>query len=287
MKIPTYKQSGRFGASAIPLGLLFGTGAAVTVGWIYQAFIDWVPLIYFNIFATLAFGALVGAFAAIGLHTGKSRNMIVALFVGLLSGAVGEAASFHYAYQRATAAVAEEEGVDAEEIRGEFNHRDYLYARAEAGWSIGRTSSGIPIRGVFVWGFWGIEALLVCGLSAAVAHLGNAGPFCEACGLWPEEQNLPEVPDVDADAIAAAVTADDLSTLLAAPRREGSGRHAAYTVTQCKHCQQKAWVTLKLKWNEVDAKGNKQDEEKSIIENAIVQQSELEALQRLTAVSPT
>ena len=285
MMIPTYKQSGRFGAKAIPLGLLYGMGAAVTLGWVYQAFIDWVPLIYFNVLATLAFGALVGAFAAIGLHAGKSRSMPVALLVGLLCGGVGEAASFHYAYLRATASMAEEESVDLAEVRDEFNHLAYLYARAEVGWTVGRTSSGVPIRGAFVWGFWAIEVLLVCGLAPAVAHLIASGPFCENCGRWPDEQNLPEIPDVDGDVLAAALTAGDLPTLLAAPRREGSGRHAAYTVNQCKRCQQKAWVTLKLKWNEKDAKGNIQKQEKSVVQHAVVQSSDIEALRRLTGAS--
>ncbi len=100
MAFETYRPSGKFGPAAIPLCVVTGVAVAGAVGWLYQAIIDHVPFFYLNILATMGFGAVIGLAVGYAARAGKCRSVVLAVGIAAVSGVVGNAMCFHYAYDR-------------------------------------------------------------------------------------------------------------------------------------------------------------------------------------------
>src|SRR6476620_11755066 len=69
-----YKHSGRFSLGGLAVGLVVGVAASLLLAYAYARGIILIDEMHFACFATLAFGALIGAAAGYGLVLGKIRN---------------------------------------------------------------------------------------------------------------------------------------------------------------------------------------------------------------------
>ena len=84
----TYKHSGKFGPVGIIAGLVTGLVAGFPLAYIYAWGIIKIDEQKLACIATLAYGALVGASAGIGLKLGKTRNSIVGGLLAIIPAAV-------------------------------------------------------------------------------------------------------------------------------------------------------------------------------------------------------
>ena len=181
-----YKHSGKTAPQGLLFGLLLGATASLPAAFLYDYGIFTIPSGKLRACCTLAFGALVGAAAGIGMCWGKVRN-------GLVAGTIGFAASVFGLYiswviwivhlLRPPLWLFNPLYAAAHPLR---LWRVVLAINAAGTWSYG---GGTPEHGSFLWFIWAGEALLVVafGILAATA-LVQRRPFCERCGQWCAEK---------------------------------------------------------------------------------------------------
>lgn len=227
---------------ALPLGLLFGGATAILGGIVYQLLVNWIPFIYVNIILTLGFGALVGALTGIGLKRGQLRNNMVAAILCTVIGA-GAVGFTHFAgYEKTLRSVASETGTSVSELREKLSFQQYIELKAKLGWKIGKvTSSGSSMNGGFVYFVWGVEALIVIGLSIGLGISMVSEPYCESCKEWTTEHKLP-----DRQGSSGSIKSDaDAGKLDPIVQRKDEGADLlAYTVHACPKCKDSSYLTV-------------------------------------------
>jgi hypothetical protein len=284
--IETYRHSGKMGPAAIPYALGAGLVAAGALSWVYQALIDGIPFVYLNVLATAGYGIAVGVAIGFAFRAGKGRNLPVAIGIAVLACLLGDALSFHFAYERAVAKAAEELGLDPataskeetlEAMREAVPFGDYIKARVEEGVTIGRAGGGLPIKGALMYLVWIVEAGILCVLAAGaqVAYLKR--PFCEACDRLTEPRALGAIRSVKSGAMSAARAKGDMATLLDPPGEERSGKDAAYTLHACPTCDNR-YLTISLEWMQRDRKGKEERKSEDVVQHAVVAPDHIESL---------
>lgn len=258
---------------ALPLGLLFGGATAILGGILYQLLVTWIPFIYVNIILTLGFGALIGVLTGMGLKRGQLRNNVIAALLCTVIGA-GAVGFTHIAgYEKTLRSVASETGTPTSELREKLSFQQYIELKAKLGWKIGKvTSSGSSMNGGFVYFVWGVEALIIIGLSIGLGIGMVSDPYCETCKEWTTEHKLPE-----RQGSSGSVKADaDSGKLDPIVQRKDEGSDLlAYTVHACPKCKDSAYLTV----DKVTLKQKKKGEIERSTE-AIVSRAALTAEQR-------
>jgi len=282
--LATYRPSGRLALHTIPIGLATGCLGGLGLGWIYQHFVELNPLIYFNLFATLILGVGVGLFARAGLVRARCRNRVVALMVGSLCALFTQAATFHLSYQRVTADIAASEEVAVADVREVLGLSEFLQARAEAGWSLRLRGQELDVSGLFAYGFWLLEALLLCFAAGGVASIAAGRPFCEACSTWARNEDLGKVQEVDVVTLREAIAGGDIEAIVASPEwRSDEGRTVSYSVRCCPTCDEEGYLTIAEHWTSVDKRGKPVDRVTALVEHAVVSNQQLESLRSRVA----
>ncbi|TNE50322.1 MAG: hypothetical protein EP343_08760 [Deltaproteobacteria bacterium] len=221
--IPSYKPSGKFEPTTFVFALGLGLVAAAGVGWLYQWFVDIVPLIYINLFATAGFGAALGAAVGFGARMGKCRNTMIVVAMTVLLAIAAEGATMYYAYQRTLSKAAENrakrlsrgKAVSPEmvqkvrtQLQKHLTFEKYIKLKVKIGWKVRRS---LKITGTFVYIVWLIELgiLLVLGVMVSVPFV--SAPFCERGNRWSDEVKLGDWAGVIPEAAEEAVAAADLN----------------------------------------------------------------------------
>ncbi len=282
--------------SAIPLGLLCGSAAAFLLGGIYQWFVDWMPFVYFNFFASLALGAVVGGIAALGMRAGHCRNVWCAAFVAACCGILGGVRSFDVARGQLREELLEATGSawlrEALESTGPGTYdrlttahgwsiADHVIARRATGWVLYR--GGIPIRGAWVTLVWILEAGLIVVGAAGVARAMAREPYCAACGRWCREQRFKGRAPVQLPDLLAGLDGKDVRQL-AGPAPDPA-THSIWALHSCPGCEAYACVTVEARWNEPDEKGKPQAKRNTLVEHALVNPAALGGLRSRLASS--
>lgn len=156
--------------------LLFGLGAAVFLAAIYSAITFYNPFIYINVIGTGALGFAIGSAIAKGGEQGKIRNRMVLPIIGLLCALAAEYVSwvvFIAALTDWTILLFDPGSI--------FSFMPML---AEKGYY---SLAGSDVSGVILWILWGIEALIVLGLTV-VMSMSSERVFCESSGDWAEDE---------------------------------------------------------------------------------------------------
>jgi hypothetical protein len=264
-----YRPSGRFDAKAV--GLLAGCVVAGVLGaWLYQRLVDWIPLIYVNVLATLAFGFALGHLLARALVVGNARSPALAVAGVVLVVLAADAASFHWAYRIGlsdihdeVSAIAAREGVEAvpfEEFEQRFTFLDWVDLRVESGWTVGRVSSGSENRpalsGVFVYAVWLAELLMLGYLPFKLGRAVPRRPYCETCDAWAEDENVGAWEGVDRRTLHSAVRDGNVEALLRpVPSTPPSSEVAVYKLGVCDQCRASSWLDVAVLQPRVDKKG--------------------------------
>ena len=243
--MPTYYQpSGKFTPQGPILGLLMGAAVSVPAAFLYDYGIVSIPEAKLRGICTLAFGALIGALAGLGMSWGKVRNRAVAVTVGFTASLFGlyiswDAWVLHLIHPD----------------RWLFNlvrpaahpHRLWqamLAINSVGTWSFG--SGAKPDHGIFLWIVWGAEAALMLGVGtlAAVAFV-QLHPFCERCDQWCTQKShllfAPTIPGIDLKAQLESENVAGLEKLTIGEKKQPHYRIDLHT---CGNCHSLNTVTL-------------------------------------------
>jgi hypothetical protein len=261
--ITTYSPSGRVEAAGLVLAAAAVVIVSAALAWPYQVAVDAIPFIYVVFLATLGLGFAVGWLALQALRFAKCRNALVAGAVGVLCAVAADIASFRFAYDRFTKQVQEEVAREDEaagetpptlaEVREQIDFGKYVSLRVEEGWTLGR-SGGAPLKGVFVWIIWAVEAGILVVMGFRGARKAVDVPFCETCSRWAVVSPTRQMAGVDSPALEKAVGEGNLTAVLDPPFSAKSDRTATFTVHSCPTCDEGGFLSLDVHWTEPDGK---------------------------------
>lgn len=267
-----YQSDGGFSAQGLFLTTVVGVGVAVAAG-VLAAIVG--RFFYAVLIFPLFIGAAVGAAQAWAVRHTKIRTPIACGAAGLIAGVVA-VVTIHYVeyidFQGAMSeATLDEESLrqaiastpdpeeqqylkqalelsqivsaEAQEITSFTSFLDWN-ARQGVEISSSRGSStplNLGYTGTYI--YWGVEALIVAVISAAMARSRAAEPFCVTCDTWKTQRELGVVP-AKAKAVDEIVEAGRLSDLAALPA--SPGEQTAISVYLCPCCSQEDEVVLQV-----------------------------------------
>ena len=287
--ILTYQPSGKLN----PLVLTFSIGAGVAMiglGFVYQKLLSWIPLIYLN--ALLVFGyAMAGGFMMqFAVKKGKCRNPMAAKVLGLVVGVVAILSTHRFAYQFALdeaipEIMAEDPTVTEAELRAEITFDHYVEVRVEEGWSIGkpgRSGSGLPLKGIFVYIVWLIEAGAVVWWTCVGANKMSQVPFIEAGDVWADQTEV--VVRLAGQTLASKADLSEAGTLeqlIALPTANTAAPGSTYTIYELAKSDaypDEAYLTVALEELSYDKEGKLQAKRDVIWPHIIVTPKDVDAL---------
>jgi len=192
--IEQYKPSGKF-TPLFPLYLIGGFAVIIGLAWIYIRLLDWIPFIYISFLLTAAFGFAAGFLLVLAVERGKCRNVPLAILAGLLIGAGAIGAKHWMQYKYTVAAITKHMATESGEAEIPVDVASQIYTfptyiddRVTNGWSMGSGGSDGDISGIFVWGVWLLEALVVLACCVSLPRGKAKEPFSESCGKWADEE---------------------------------------------------------------------------------------------------
>lgn len=295
--IETFEPSGKTSPVFLLVVALFATVVG-GVSWLYAALLSWIPWIYLNLLVLIGFAALVGIGAYIAVQLGKNRNAILGVVAGVAIGIVGTGASHYFAYSSALDDVVDEVmeagglGQSREEIRAELEQElsigDFIDARVEAGWSLGRSSrTSSNFTGFFVWLIWGIEALVIVAAGVVGGYLSSRSPFCEQCSRWMEEEEL-LTQDADwgeVETLTVATSLEEVVGLVVSPKTDPVRVSLKYVGKQCANCDGDAYLTISKHWQE-EKDGDWEDKSEDVHSDIAISGEDLQRLRAKASQTP-
>ena len=178
----THTSDGGFRLMGLPL--LFGTllVAAVALGWLASFIGQWFYLIFLFPFVIAILLVIVGA--KIGQWT-HLRNGLIAGIAGLFAGVVSITSMHYFDSVRFfdTPEVKQAFAALPPETRPATFPR-YMDLMATQGVGIGRGGDGLNLGYVGSWIYWGVEMLLVAGMTFFALIGGTQEPYCASCQRW-------------------------------------------------------------------------------------------------------
>jgi len=172
-----YRHSGKFSPHGLALALIVPIAAGFLLGYVYAYLIKWIPFIYLNIFITAGYGGVIGFLAGWMLRVGKVRNNALAGICGLLAGLAGLYLGWNghvHAYFEDAPVLCQ----PGEILKG----MGYLYAHGS--WTL----KGEPVTGVILGIVWGVEALMIVGLSTLMTYVMISGSLNSSTKEEAEEE---------------------------------------------------------------------------------------------------
>jgi hypothetical protein len=257
-----YESDGGFSAQGLLLTTVVGVAVAVATG-VLAALVG--RFFYAVLIFPLCIGAAVGAAQAWAVRHTKIRTPIACGAAGLVAGIVA-VVTIHYVeyidFQGAMSEAARDEEALRQAIAStpDAEEREYLQEALELSqiftadatrvdsftsyldWSAKQgveisssRGSSTPLNLGYTGSciYWGVEALIVALISAAMARSRASEPFCVACDAWKTQRELGVV-SAKAKTVAEIVEAGRLADLPALPA--ASGEQAAICVYQCPSC---------------------------------------------------
>jgi len=171
------------------MGAAIGIAGSAILASAYGRGLILIPDACFAAFATIAFGAAVGAVCGYGSILGNVRNngaaaavsAFVAVFALYLSWAVWVAATLQsepFVSDAAWSALA---------LHPDALWRAICMINQYGTWGLGDDAKVAATHGTELWAIWIAEAATVIGVAPSVAsYVFRLRPFCEACECWAE-----------------------------------------------------------------------------------------------------
>ena len=273
-----YRHSGKFSPHGLALALIVPVIAGFPLGYVYACLIKWIPFIYLNVFITAGYGGVVGFFAGWMLKFGKVRNNALAALCGLLAGFSGLYLGWNghlHAYFEDAPVLCQ----PAEILKGV----GYLYAHGS--WTL----KGEPVTGVILGIVWGVEALMIVGLSTLMAYVMILGsPFCERTECWlDQEKKISTLEPFTQPAQLEAFKSGDLSSLFQArAKSEGASTFGRLTIKHSPQCEEFFTVTVVNVTVTIDKKGKITEKSRELARNVIVSKSMFDRMTKLEELKP-
>ncbi len=281
-----YKHSGRFTLIGVVAGLAAGLAAGLPLAFIYAWGIIRIPEEKLCCFATLTYGALIGAAVAVAGKWGKVRNVQIAALVAICA----TAASYYFSWAFWVKDIFHRFGQD------ELN-AIALMLRPHALWKLVKlineygtwgTTAGNATKGTELWVIWAAEAVAVLGAAAltAVAVL-RSQPFCEKCDLWcSDSEKLCLLPVNDVNQTKLLLAQHDLSFLQKLGPGDKKTSHLIAELHSCPSCRELNTLTLRQTLMQPRKFGSPQIKHVSLVDKLVVSRQEADAF-RLTAHNVT
>ncbi len=282
MALPVYTHSGRMGLASIVLGPAAGLAAGILLALLYQYAVYYIPFIYVNFLLTLALGAGIGLACGFALKFGKCRNGAVALAIGAVCALAAVAASHVVNYRIVIGEVQKElaaDGVSASDVEAKLDFQSFLRLRADTGWTIGKSGSGMPISGVFVWLVWLIELGAVTGTSAVLANMQVNKPFCENCDQWAVPEHVGSLTPAAYTPLKSAIAGDNMEAVISPTRDPKSDKTAVFTLHRCPACRQSTFLSCKVTYKVME-KGKATEKSEDVFDFIAVDEGQIETLKQ-------
>ncbi len=283
-----YTHSGKFTLRGVVFSLVVGCAAAAGLAVVYGFLVQYNPFVYFNAIGCFFFAAIMGTIAGKFLHSGDVRNNTVALAIGLAVGTAGLYVS--WAVWVYALAHRSEPPLDVGIVT--------LLVNPPALWTLigiinktgAWTMAGSTVSGVVLWIIWLIEAVVILGVTAAMANSGiNEQPFCERCERWCEtSKNVVRTKFAGSDEVKQQLTNHNfqfLEQLGAADRN--AAQWLRIDLDSCGRCHMTNALTAKSVRIEVK-KGKASEKSTDVMSKLLISQGEHDDLRRLgTRLRPT
>jgi len=275
----TYRHSGRTPLGAAAISLLTGLFIALIGAFAYAWSVQWIPLIYINFLATLAFGALVGGAVGVVARVGRIRSDAVVGLIALFCMAVGV-----WLYWGASfwAMFGPEAGLRP---WGPTLLSAYVQHLFENGsWGL---KDGDPIKGWFLTAVWVVEIGLLFVVAWATALACVNQPFCESCGEWTETESAVARFDAKGDeAVWQRVITDDLPALGEVPLlSEDKPNYVRLDFAKCPKCEHSNFMTLQAVEITTDSKGNTKTKERKLLVHGILTAEQSQIIRHLATMT--
>lgn len=278
--LATYRHSGKFDASALGLTVGAAVIAGFPLGLAYASFINWVPFIYLNMLATVAYGFFFGWLTLKILERGRVRHPGIAAACGLAVGFI--ALYFQWNGHIRTLFTDAPWLLQPEEI---MRGMAYLYETGSWGMSSGESITGIPLAIV-----WVVEAGLIVGLAAMLPYnFVKETPFCEKTGCWLDESRKIDTLEniTDATQLAALKSGDIMPIVAARPKADNAAVFTRLLLKRSPKCQ--VFCTLRVQdvTTSIDKKGNVQEKVVDYTRDLILPASMFDLVVKFEEFKPT
>ena len=251
------------GFRIVGLPLLFGAlfVAAAGLGWLASFIGQWFYLIFLFPFGIAVLLVIVGA--KIG-HWTHLRNGFIAGVAGLFAGVVSITAMHYFDSVRFY------DNPEVKQVLAKMppdarpeGFPPYMDLMATQGVSIGKGgNNGLNLGYVGSWIYWGVEMLLVAGMTFFALIGGTQEPYCSTCEKWKVYRELGTLQEKGGRA-QQCVEAGDLPRLL--EHKPGSDEgDLILSVAECPVGGANCPITVKLESVTVNAK--KEAEKKELLE---------------------
>ncbi|MFC5044464.1 hypothetical protein ACFSTE_14925 [Aquimarina hainanensis] len=282
-----YKPSGKFSILSILYFLILSVTAFPILGVIYAYCIRYIPFVYINFLIAAGFGFGLGLLINIVvINKGKNRNPGVSAVLGTLGGAVALYVHWAVWVQLVIADGTPDAGMGQlfTLVTDPGMLGEWIAKINEVGtWGIRNNA----VHGTFLSVIWGIEALIVIGISTLISFPRAKQPFCEQDGVWFEETVLPtlnyigDAPKMVAELEKGTVTAFDEISLAATEEKD----HSVITVYASKRGD--CYVTVLNKKAKITDKGKIEHTDEAVVSYIRLNQSLKEQLLKFQSHTTT
>ena len=264
---------------AVAASLLSGLLVALLGGFLYAWSVQWIPLIYINFLATLAYAAIVGGAVGVVARMGKIRSNLA---VGLLTLFAMTVGIWLYWGASIWAMGGREVGINAWRpvVLSEFVQ--HLFEHGS--WGL---KNGAPVTGWFLVTVWIVEIGLLLGVAWATAVACVSQPFCESCNEWTETETAVARFDANGhESVWQRVITDDLPALGEVPLlTEDKPKFVRLDFAKCPKCENSNFMTLQAVEITTDSKGNTKTNERKLLSHGILTAEQSQIIRHLASMA--
>ena len=288
-----YKPSGQVGFATWPL-LLAGLATSVGLAFFYHLLLDWIPYIFVSVLVTCGLGMLLAMAGGLIVSLGHVRSLTMGALIGICLSTTVVASKYWFQYQSDLDArttkllvdnrIPETKRAKVREMLGrQIPLKQHLRERAASGWNIDRGGgAGLPIKGVFVYLIWVIEAGIIFYFAVSTPASAAGEPYSEKSNRWANESeiimSLPISNEEMVSKIKSARTVDDLLEI-PIPKTDQSNQFAIYTVNSIPGEEMEdAYLSVDLHTYAINAKGEEENKQHELVRWAILPTEKREQL---------
>jgi hypothetical protein len=272
--VKAYSHSGAVPVLGGLMTVAAGVLAAAILAPIYAYSFRYIPIIYLNVFITLAFGAGIGFAVAMAARWGKVRSNFFLGAIALLSTLLG-LYLYWAAYLWALAGF-DQVGPIAlfPPVLVEFSQQLF----ENGSWGM---KEGEPIKGWFLATIWLVESIVVLTLAMVVAFYDSERPFCETCNVWTDiEPGVARLASTGQEPEWQQVLAGDLPALASFdPAEPGSAQYVRLDAARCPRCEDTRFLTINAVQIVVDKNGQPSEKATPLVTNAIITPAQFAVIQ--------
>jgi len=272
--VKTYSHSGAVPVIGGLLTVAAGILAAAILAPIYAYSFHYIPIIYLNLFITLAFGAGIGFAVAQAARWGKVRSNFFLGAITLLSTLLG-LYLYWAAYLWALAGIGQVGPLALfPPVLVEFSQQLF----ENGSWGM---KEGEPIKGWLLATIWLVETIVVLTLAFVVAFHDSDRPFCETCNVWTDiEPGVARLAATGQEPEWQQVLAGDLPALASFdPAEPGSPQYVRLDAARCPRCEETRLLTVNAVQIVVDKNGQPSEKATALVTNAIITPAQFAVIQ--------